>query len=374
MHDKNADRKVAPKPSKGLPWAWMRPRTWMRLRLRTLRHLWMRLRLRTLRHLWMRLRLRTRPPAASLPLSPRGGERVAEGGGRGRTAHHSRHAAGFILLLAATSFLVACDRKPVPESEAKPATNTRVLRVCADPNNLPFTNERLEGFENRIAEVIARDLDAKIEYTWWAQRRGFIRSTLRAGTCDVVLGIPSSFELALPTRPYYRSTYVFVTRADRNLHIETFDDPQLRELTVGVHLVGDDGANTPPAHALSNRGIINNVRGYTLYGDYREDSPPARMIEAVAKGEIDVAVAWGPLAGYHAPKQGVELKLVPVSPQIDLPFLPFVYDIAVGVRRGEEEFRDEIDAVLRRRQNEIAEILDKYGVPRVGARVSRAAL
>jgi mxaJ protein len=254
------------------------------------------------------------------------------------------------------------------------ASPERVLRVCADPNNLPFTNERLEGFENRIAELIAQELGARIEYTWWAQRRGFIRSTLRAELCDVVMGIPSSFELALPTRPYYRSTYVFVTRKDRNLDIESFDDPKLRELSVGVHLVGDDGANTPPAHALSNRGIINNVRGYTLYGDYRDDSPPARMIEAVARGEIDVAVAWGPLAGYYAPRQSVPLAIVPVSPQIDLPFLPFVYDIAVGVRRGEDDFREEIDSVLQRRSGEIGKILDDYGVPRLGSRLNKASL
>jgi mxaJ protein len=283
-----------------------------------------------------------------------------------------------ILITSICTLFTACERKPVPETSrtevASVASSERVLRVCADPNNLPFTNERLEGFENRIAELIAQELGARIEYTWWAQRRGFIRSTLRAELCDVVMGIPSSFELALPTRPYYRSTYVFVTRRDRNLDIESFDDPRLRELRVGVHLVGDDGANTPPAHALSNRGIINNVRGYTLYGDYREDSPPARMIEAVARDEIDVAVAWGPLAGYYAPRQEVPLEIVPVSPQIDLPFLPFVYDIAVGVRRGEDDFREEIDTVLRRRSVEIAKILDDYGVPRLGPRVSKASL
>lgn len=269
-------------------------------------------------------------------------------------------------LLVCAMAVVACDVETGESSavaKAAPAPVQRTLRVCADPNNLPFTNRRLEGFENRIAELLARDLGARIEYTWWAQRRGFIRNTLRAGKCDVVLGIPSSFELALPTRPYYRSSYVFVTRKDRALGIESFDDPRLRTLNVGVHLVGDDGANTPPVHALSNRGIIRNVRGYTLYGDYREENPPARLIEAVAAGEVDVAVAWGPLAGYHARQQRVPLELQPVAPQIDLPFLPFVFDIAVGVRRGEEAFRDEIDRVLVARQNEIATILDAYGVP-----------
>ena len=174
-----------------------------------------------------------------------------------------------------------------------------------------------------------------------------------------------TFELAQATRPYYRSSYVFVWRSDRPYAIASLDDPMLRGLTIGVHLVGDDGANTPPAHALAKRGIVENVRGYTLYGDYREENPPARLIEAVAKGDIDVAIAWGPLAGYYARRQSVPLEVVPVSPQIDLPFLPFVFDIAVGVRRGEDRFREEIDAVLRKRRNEIATILDEYGVPRL---------
>ncbi|HVG45621.1 MAG TPA: quinoprotein dehydrogenase-associated putative ABC transporter substrate-binding protein, partial [Longimicrobium sp.] len=206
-------------------------------------------------------------------------------------------------------------------ADARPA---RELRVCADPNNLPFSNARGEGFENRIAELVARDLDARVRYTWWAQRRGFFRNTLRAHACDLVPGVPTSFELVLATRPYYRSTYVFVHRADAPFRVRSFDDPVLRRLRVGVQLVGDDYANTPPAHALARRGIIDNVRGYTVYGDYRQDNPPARIIEAVAHGEIDVAVAWGPLAGYFATRQGVPLEIVPVSPQIDLPFLPFV--------------------------------------------------
>lgn len=267
-----------------------------------------------------------------------------------------------LISLAAVVVIAACGRSP---SETRANAPARVLRVCADPNNLPFTNSRLEGFENRVAELIARDLGARVEYTWWAQRRGFIRNTLRAGLCDIVLGVPSSFELALPTRPYYRSSYVFVSRSDRNIQIDSFDDPDLRTLKIGVHLVGDDGANTPPVHALSNRGIIENVRGYTLYGDYSEPDPPARLIDAVASGEVDLAIAWGPLAGYHARRQKVPLEITPVSPQIDLPFLPFVFDIAVGVRRGEEEFRDEINAILRNRQREIAAILDEYGVPRI---------
>jgi len=250
------------------------------------------------------------------------------------------------------------------------ADPVRTLRVCADPNNLPFSNERREGLENKLADLIADDLGARVEYTWWAQRRGFIRNTLNADLCDVVMGVPGSFELALVTRPYYRSTYVFVTRRDRGLTLRSFDDSLLRTVRIGVQMIGDDYANAPPAHALANRGIVDNVRGYLVYGDYRQESPPARIIEAVASGEIDVAIAWGPLAGYFASRQAVPLEIAPVSPQIDLPFLPFVYDIALGVRRGNDSLRAELDDVLVRRRADIGRLLDSYGVPRVGGRVA----
>jgi mxaJ protein len=286
-----------------------------------------------------------------------------------------------LLLALATPFaLGAC--AGAPRQQAQTAVRQRlqppaarpqferpagVLRVCADPNNLPFSNERGEGFENKLAELLAADLNERLEYTWWAQRRGFFRNTLRAGTCDVVLGVPSSFELAATTAPYYRSTYVFVYRKGRGINVRSFDDAVLRDVKVGVQLVGDDGANTPPAHALAARGVVNNVRGYTLYGDYREPNPPARIVEAVAKGEVDVAVAWGPLAGYFARRQPAPLEVVPVSPQFDLPFLPFVYDISMGVRRGDEELRRKLDGFIERRRPEIERILDDYGVPRAGA-------
>ena len=128
-------------------------------------------------------------------------------------------------LCACSLALPAFACAPSPERTAG-----RELRVCADPNNLPFSNSRQEGFENKLADLIAKDLKAKVRYTWWAQRRGFIRNTLNAGKCDVVMGVPSSFELALATNSYYRSTYVFVTRHDRNLRITSFDDPLLRKL------------------------------------------------------------------------------------------------------------------------------------------------
>jgi mxaJ protein len=158
---------------------------------------------------------------------------------------------------------------------------------------------------------------------------------------------------------------VFVTRRDRHLEIASFDDPILKRLTIGVQMIGDDFTNTPPAHALSQRHIVSNVRGYSVYGDYRQPNPPARIIDAVARGDVDVAVAWGPLAGYFAQHQSVPLDITPVSPQIDLPFLPFVYDISMGVRRGDNAFRDRLNTIIAQRRVEIDEILKQYGVPRV---------
>jgi mxaJ protein len=249
---------------------------------------------------------------------------------------------------------------------ASAASTVSELRVCADPNNLPFSNAKQEGFENKIAQLVASDLHAKLTYVWWAQRRGFARNTLAAKKCDVVIGVPSSFERATTTHPYYRSSYVFVTRRDRNLRVTSFDDPQLRKLRIGVQMIGDDATNTPPAHALSKRHIIQNVRGYSVYGDYREANPPARVIDAVANGDVDVSVAWGPLAGYFASREAQPLRITPVSPQIDLPFLPFVFDISMGVRRGNDALRDRLNDLLARRKPDIDRILDEYGVPRVG--------
>jgi quinoprotein dehydrogenase-associated probable ABC transporter substrate-binding protein len=266
----------------------------------------------------------------------------------------SFHSRSVVALLVAASLLPG----------ASAAQSRPELKICADPNNLPFSNRRLEGFENKIADLLARDMGARISYTWWAQRRGFFRNTLKAGLCDVVMGIPSGLETASPTRPYYRSTYVVVYRADRGIDIRTFDDPALRRLRVAVQLAGDDYANTPPAHALSRRGIVQNVVGFTLYGDYAQANPPARIVEAVARRDVDVAIVWGPLAGYFAPRQRAALRVVPVSPSIDLPFLPFVFDISFGVRRGDERLKSAIEEILERRRTEIEEILDRYGVPR----------
>jgi mxaJ protein len=237
------------------------------------------------------------------------------------------------------------------------------LRVCADPNNLPFSNRAEAGFENRLAALIAEHVGKHVSYTWWAQRRGFIRNTLKAGICDLVMGVPADYELVETTKPYYRSSYVFVSREDQHLDLSSLVDPRLRQLVLGVHLIGDDGNNTPPAQALGDQGIVDNVRGYPIYGDYREANPPARLIEAVEKGRIDVAVAWGPLGGYFAKLSEVPLTVMPIQDGERFAPQQFQFAISMGVRKGDHALRDVLNGFIEEHRSEIASLLRSYGVP-----------
>ncbi|HEX4694716.1 substrate-binding domain-containing protein [Sphingomonas sp.] len=242
-----------------------------------------------------------------------------------------------------------------------------VLTVCADPNNLPFSNKAGQGFENRIADLVAHDLGRDVRYVWWAQRRGYVRNTLNEAKCDIWPGVASGVEMVATTRPYYRSTYVFVTRADRPLAGLTLDDPRLKTLSIGIQMVGDDGMNTPPAHALSARGIIRNVRGFMLYGDYARPNPPAEIVRAVADKRIDVAMAWGPLAGYFAKRSAVPLRVEPVTPWLDRAQWPMVYDISMGVRKTDPALKQQVETILRREKPAIGAILARYDVPQIKA-------
>jgi mxaJ protein len=165
------------------------------------------------------------------------------------------------------------------------------------------------------------------------------------------------------SRPYYRSSYVFVTRAGDRLGGLTLDDPRLRRLRVGVQLVGDDGSNTPPAHALSRRGIVGNVRGYMLYGDYGRPNPAAAIVDAVARGEVDVGLVWGPLAGYFARRATPSLRIEPVTPWLDDARLPMVFDISMGVQKDNHALLREVDSILASHRTGIDAVLRDYGVP-----------
>ena len=256
----------------------------------------------------------------------------------------------------------------MPARRERPATRAveRDLRVCADPNNLPFSNRQGEGFENKIAVLLAHRLGARLVYAWWPQRRGFVRHTVDAGVCDVVIGVPSGYPLLLTTHPYYRSTYVFVSRADRALHLRSLNDARLHHLRIGLHFTGGK-SNPPPADALARRGVITNIVAYSIYGDYRTPNPPAHLIDAVAAGQVDVAIVWGPLAGYFAAREPVALDVVPVSPAVDpvpgTTGIPFAFDIALGVHQGDLRRRDQLQRVLDLEAPAIRQILDHYHVP-----------
>jgi len=237
------------------------------------------------------------------------------------------------------------------------------FRVCADPENFPFSNQKQEGFENKIAQVIAGDLGAPITYIWWGQRRGFIRNTMNAtlqeGRCDIMIGAPTGYDLVRTTKPYYRSTYVFVYRKDKDFQLKTLDDPILKKIKIGVHLLGEDYSNPPPVHELAKRSIVTNVVGFDTF--YSEKNPPSTIIDALASGKIDAAIVWGPAAGYFVLHQSVPMAIVPIpSVKTDL---PFAFDISMGVKRGDDALFDRVQQALTRHQAEVTAILKEFGVP-----------
>lgn len=245
------------------------------------------------------------------------------------------------------------------------------LRICADPNNLPYSNQQQQGFENHIAELMGKDLGMQVSYFWFPQRGAFFKKTLNSGMCDVVMGVPLGIDEASTTRPYYRSTYVFVTRRDHALHISSFDDPRLRTLKIGVHILGDQDDSLPPVHALISRGIVRNLVGFSIFGSLDEKNPSADLIKAVEDRQVDAAVAWGPLAGYFARQSRVPLDITPIIGDPQNPNLPFRFDIAIGVREADTTLKDRLDLELTRRHTKIEQILRSYGIPQVNLTAQR---
>ena len=243
------------------------------------------------------------------------------------------------------------------------AAPAAALRVCADPNNLPFSNRARQGFENKIAELLAHDLGEAVQYTFAAQHKTFVKRTLNAHRCDVIIGVPVGMDGMDETHPYYASSYVFVWRTEDHFQLSSLADPRLRTLKIGVHLIGGDGA--PPELALGQEGIVDNVSGFMIYDDYSKPNPPARLIEAVMSRSVDVAVVWGPLGGYFARHSGGALTVAPLTDTTRFAPLTFRYAIAMGVRKGDRARRDRLDAVIAREQPVIHRILQSYGVPLV---------
>lgn len=229
------------------------------------------------------------------------------------------------------------------------------FRVCADPNNLPFSNQAREGFENKIAELLASELEVPVSYTYYPDTMGFVRNTLNVAQCDVIMGVGSASELLQNTNPYYTSAYALVYRADSGLQLESMADPELGELRIGVI------AQTPPVTVLAKRGLLKNMKSYPLMVDTRHYAPARELIEDVASGETDVGVAWGPFAGYWAARQEVPLEVVPLLGAQD--GVPTSFRISMGVRHGEHDWKRQLNALIEEHQDEINEIMHEYGVP-----------
>ena len=242
------------------------------------------------------------------------------------------------------------------------AAEPRILRVCADPNNLPFSSQSQPGLENRLVALVAAELGATVEYTWWSERKSFLRNSLNAGRCDAVMGVPSTLDTVAVTKPYYRSTYVTVARADRHLNLHSLLDDALDNCRIGIHVTGDDYA--PPAQILARRGLSANITGYPLFGPDNEANPPFKLLDAVQNGEIDVAIVWGPFGGYFAQHSQHALEIHPVSPASYFG-TPFTYDISVGVRKDDTALRDEIDRALERKRDQVKLLLEEFGIPLV---------
>ena len=234
--------------------------------------------------------------------------------------------------------------------------NRTALRVCADPANMPFSNDKGEGFENKIAELVAAELRVPVEYTWFPQATGFIRQTLFAKRCDVVMGYAQGDELVLNTNAYYRSTYALVYRAGTGLDgVDSLSDPRLSDKRIGVV------AGTPPGSIMAQLGLIQNAKPYPLVVDRRHDSPGERMAGDIRSGAIDAGILWGPMAGYFAVNDGEKLTVVPLLKEISGPRM--AYRITFGVRNLENDWKHQLNELIAKLQGDIDALLLQFGVP-----------
>jgi quinoprotein dehydrogenase-associated probable ABC transporter substrate-binding protein len=231
-----------------------------------------------------------------------------------------------------------------------------VLRVCADPRNLPFSDVAGEGFENKLAEFVARKLGKTLDYTYYPGATGFVRNTLNAHRCDVVMGMPQGDDLVQVTNPYYRTSYVLVARKGSDVEkVETLEDPRLKGKRLGIV------AGTPPATNLAVNALLGNVKSYPLVVDTRYDAPSHEMIEDLEGGRIDAAILWGPIAGYYAKKSKTPLGVTPLVKETNGPRL--AYRIGMGVRHSDQEWKRLLNKVIAENADEIRRILLGYGVP-----------
>jgi len=260
-------------------------------------------------------------------------------------------------LIAVAAFLWAAGSiAPAAETGRADLVNREVLRVCSDPANLPFSNEAQQGFENRIAELVAGELKLPLEYTWFPQATGFVRQTLFAKRCDLIIGFAQGDELVLNSNHYYRSSYVLIYRPGQGLDgAMTLADPRLKTRHIGIV------AGTPPADVMARLGLMQGARPYPLMVDRRFESPAERMIADIRSGEIDAGVLWGPIGGYFARRGGEKLTVTPLLEEATGPRM--AYRITFGVRNHEDDWKHKLNEIIAKRQGDIDAILLDFGVP-----------
>jgi quinoprotein dehydrogenase-associated probable ABC transporter substrate-binding protein len=262
-------------------------------------------------------------------------------------------------LLLASAVLLTTGFAGFAQSTNSPSIeliDPKVLRVCDDPRNMPFSMEDGSGFENKLADLFAKQLGKSIAYAWYPGSTGFVRNTLGAYKCDVIMGIPQGDDLVQVTNPYYRTTYALVVKPGTGLDgVDTLADPRLKDKRLGIV------AGTPPATNMAMNGLMSKAKPYPLVIDTRFDSSAASMMQDLANGEIDAAVLWGPMAGYYVKQSGTPLTLVPLTKEKGGPQL--AYRISMGVRFTDQDWKRELNRLIREDQPEINRLLLSYGVP-----------
>jgi quinoprotein dehydrogenase-associated probable ABC transporter substrate-binding protein len=274
------------------------------------------------------------------------------------TAKHMQlRRAGIALTLILPVFLLAASvAAQTSEDGSIELVDPKVLRVCADPRDLPFSNEAGEGFENKIAELLAQKLGKTLAYEYYPGATGFVRNTLNAHRCDVVMGMPQGDDIVQGTNPYYRTTYVLVSKKGSGLDaVDSLEDPLLQNKRIGIV------AGTPPATNLAVNGLLGKVKSYPLVVDTRVDAPTSAMMDDLEGDRIDVAILWGPIAGYLAKHATIPVKVTPLVKETSGPRM--IYRIGMGVRHSDQEWKRLLNKLIAENQTEITHILATYGVP-----------
>ncbi|MBO1909033.1 substrate-binding domain-containing protein [Microvirga sp. 3-52] len=269
---------------------------------------------------------------------------------------HVSDVAADLIALGAISFAALLVATATVRAQTTDLVSRTALRVCADPANMPFSNEAGEGFENKIAELLAADLQLPLEYTWFPQVTGFVRNTLGAKRCDLVMGYVAAGEIIQNTNPYYRSAWTMIYPKDGSLEgVASLNDDRLKDKRLGIV------AGAPPATVMATNGLMAHAKPYALMVDRRYESPAEEMLRDIKAGEIDAGILWGPIAGYYVKKSGMPLAVVPLLKETKS--VPMAYRITLGLRHGETEWKHRLNDFLDAHRAEIQSILLQYGVP-----------